>query len=76
MDCIASRKLAIGKHDLLSSFYHGFIHGEYFIDYAEQCVKRRLDRVTAVNCRVTVKDFLENLDISHKPLSVHNELVN
>ncbi len=75
MHRITRRKLLVPEHDLLGLFHCGPVHGKNLIDHAQQCVKRRLNRIRPRDRNVAMQDFLQHFRISYQPLSATHQFL-
>jgi len=66
MNRIAGREFSISKNNLFSRTQHVAIYAQDIVHSGKQRVECWLDRVTAVNRYVAVKDLLENFDIGYQ----------
>ena len=64
----------MAHYNLFGALGCGPIDREHLIGYAEQGVERGLDRIPAVDGRITVQDFLQNFGISNQALAVGDQV--
>jgi hypothetical protein len=72
---VASREALVSKHNLFGALDGGPINHKHFIHYIQERIKSGLDVVPAIDCDVTVEDFLQYFCVSDEALTLANELL-
>ncbi len=75
MYCVAGGESPVTKDDPLGALEDGVVDGQYFIDYAQQRIKRWLNGVAAIDSNISVKYFLEYFCIGDQTLAVAQQLL-
>ena len=70
MHGVASRQVSIPQNNLLRMLHHCLVNRQHLIYYTEQCVKSRLNCVAPIDGDIPVEDFLQDLGIGYKTLTV------
>lgn len=68
MQGLPRRQVLAAKNNFLGALRSNEIHVQHLIDNSEQGVKRRLDRVPAVNGDIAVKNLLQYVGVRNQPL--------
>jgi hypothetical protein len=75
MHSATGRQLSIPQDNLLRTLDNGAVHCEHLIYYTEQSVESWLNCVAAIDCDVSVQDFLQDLSIGDKTLTVGDQFL-
>lgn len=75
MHRVAGRKLSISQNNLLRTLHHDAVHRQHLIDDTEQSVESWLNCVAAIDCNISVQDFLQDLGIGNQTLTVGDQLL-
>ena len=75
MHGISSRQLSIHRTICFACCTTGFVNRQHLIYYAEQCVKSRLNCGPAIDGDIPVQNFLQNLGIGNKMLTVGDQFL-
>jgi hypothetical protein len=75
MYSVTSRQLSILQDNLLRTLDNGAVNREHLIYYTEQSIESWLNCVAAIDCDVSVQDFLQDLGIGDKTLTVGDQFL-
>ena len=75
MHSVTGRQLSIPEDNLLRTLDNGAVNREHLIYYTEQRVESWLNCVATIDCDIPVQDFLQDLGIGNKTLTVGDQLL-
>ena len=67
--------MSIPQNNPLRMLHHCLANRQHLIYYTEQCVKSTMNCVAAIDGDIPVQDFLQNLGIGNKTLTVGDQFL-
>jgi hypothetical protein len=72
---VTGRQLSISQNNLLRTLHHRAINRQHLIYDTEQSVESWLNCVATIDCDIPVQDFLQDLGIGNKTLTIGDQLL-